>query len=596
MNRHIIMDKNIILEKINDSTVPIPHSEEYAAVESIGSNLTITHSSKGKVKVRKINLDNEKNIEGTVKKEIQQIFKDNHKLIATSFDQREIYKTLAPQLWLDEDIVSFVAEDKKSGEKIEVVEDLKFLSTYFDSDNTAKVPVKDDFEVVVKDLVTLDDYRKTTSKEEFSKLIQLSHNFKDKKIIFISATPQGGGVALMRHAMVRLLRLLNVDVKWYVLKPDLEAFNITKRKFHNVFQDVAKDGTVLNAEDKKIYNDWIAENSKIFENKFKDPDVIVIDDPQPAGLIPYIKKVNKKAKIIYRSHIQLEARLADKKGSPQNITWEFIWKNIKLADLFVAHPMPEFVPSAVDRDKLVYMPATTDPLDGLNKPIDEKHMKYYMNLFNKFAVEEGSSKLDLTRPYIIQIARFDPSKGIPDVLKSYQKLRKLMEGKPKKNIPQLVITGNGSVDDPDRAPIFEETNKILASKEFEKIKDDIKIVRLPHIDQLLNTLLRKSHIVLQLSTKEGFEIKITEGLMKGKPVIITDAGGMHLQVMDKFNGYIVKVGDNDKVAKHMYDLFTDKELYMKMSDGAEKLYDKGLLTIPNANRWLSMSLSLLEKK
>jgi hypothetical protein len=38
---------------------------------------------------------------------------------------------------------------------------------------------------------------------------------KKTKIAFFSATPQGGGVALMRHALVRLSRLLGVDVTWY---------------------------------------------------------------------------------------------------------------------------------------------------------------------------------------------------------------------------------------------------------------------------------------------------------------------------------------------------------------------------------------------
>jgi alpha,alpha-trehalose phosphorylase (configuration-retaining) len=34
------------------------------------------------------------------------------------------------------------------------------------------------------------------------------------KIAFFNSTPQGGGVALMRHALVRFLRLLEVDVEW----------------------------------------------------------------------------------------------------------------------------------------------------------------------------------------------------------------------------------------------------------------------------------------------------------------------------------------------------------------------------------------------
>ena len=36
------------------------------------------------------------------------------------------------------------------------------------------------------------------------------------KIAFFSSTPQGGGVALMRHALVRLAKLLDVDLTWYV--------------------------------------------------------------------------------------------------------------------------------------------------------------------------------------------------------------------------------------------------------------------------------------------------------------------------------------------------------------------------------------------
>jgi hypothetical protein len=34
------------------------------------------------------------------------------------------------------------------------------------------------------------------------------------KIAFFNSTPQGGGVALMRHALIRYLRLLGVDCKW----------------------------------------------------------------------------------------------------------------------------------------------------------------------------------------------------------------------------------------------------------------------------------------------------------------------------------------------------------------------------------------------
>lgn len=43
-------------------------------------------------------------------------------------------------------------------------------------------------------------------------------------------------------------------------------------------------------------------------------------------------------------------------------------------------------------------------------------------VFNRICYDQGSRRVDWDRPYITQVARFDPSKGIPDVLLVYQKL------------------------------------------------------------------------------------------------------------------------------------------------------------------------------
>lgn len=50
----------------------------------------------------------------------------------------------------------------------------------------------------------------------WSRFIALAEllNANKIKMAFFSATPQGGGVALMRHALIRLWRLFGVDVKW----------------------------------------------------------------------------------------------------------------------------------------------------------------------------------------------------------------------------------------------------------------------------------------------------------------------------------------------------------------------------------------------
>lgn len=119
----------------------------------------------------------------------------------------------------------------------------------------------------------------------------------------------------------------------------------------------------------------------------------------------------------------------------------FLWQFIQHADLFIAHPMDNFIPDVVPRKNVVLMPATTDPLDGLNKSLDPWCTDYYQQVFNRVCIDQGANEVDWSRPYIVQVARFDPSKGIPDVLESYRLLREKMaaNGIEEFDTPQLVI-------------------------------------------------------------------------------------------------------------------------------------------------------------
>lgn len=516
----------------------------------------------------------------------------NGKYIAVGLAGDSSLKKLISKLWLEEDIVAFVTDDVRY-QKGENLEDLaNNVAAFFSKDNIASAQVLPSNEVEASELVTLDDYKKTAVKEDFDILAKLAREFKGKKLIFLSATPQGGGVALMRHALIRFYELMGIDAHWYILQPDPEAFIITKTKFHNVLQAVQQEGVELTEDDMKLYNSWTEQNAYNSEEVFKNSDVIIIDDPQPAGLIPYIKRVNPKVKLIYRSHIQIVGDLASTEGTPQRKTWSFIWNNVKDVDCFVAHPMKEFVPSDVPEDKVVYVPATTDPLDGLNKELSEEQLLYYLKIFNKLLIkQEKQTPLDLSRPYIIQIARFDPSKGIPDVIESYRILREMLE-KAGEEVPQLIIAGNAAIDDPEGIPIYNTTVELLQTSKYKHLADDVKVSRLPHIDQLLDTLMRKAKIGLQLSIKEGFEIKVTEGLMKGIPMVCYRTGGIPWQVKENVNGFLVEPGNKKQVAKHMFDLLTDEKLYKKMSTAAAKYANKDYLTVPNALCWMYLAVRL----
>ena len=65
-------------------------------------------------------------------------------------------------------------------------------------------------------IITLEDFQKTCGTYTWDAMMTFVESLKAKgtKIAFFSSTPQGGGVALMRHALIRLFKLLGVDAKW----------------------------------------------------------------------------------------------------------------------------------------------------------------------------------------------------------------------------------------------------------------------------------------------------------------------------------------------------------------------------------------------
>lgn len=78
------------------------------------------------------------------------------------------------------------------------------------------------------------------------------------------------------------------------------------------------------------------------------------------GLIPLSKNLSPDRPVLYRSHIQIRSDLIGQAGSPQEDAWKFLWNDISHADMFISHPIPQFVPGNVPREKVVYLPATTD--------------------------------------------------------------------------------------------------------------------------------------------------------------------------------------------------------------------------------------------
>jgi glycosyltransferase involved in cell wall biosynthesis len=187
------------------------------------------------------------------------------------------------------------------------------------------------------------------------------------------------------------------------------------------------------------------------------------------------------------------------------------------------------------------------------------------------------------------MVRFDAAEHVNDGIESYAEFCRLIkEHDPGTEPPQLVITGHTSVIDPESSRIYDKTMDLLKTR-HPHLVPSVSVVCFSANDQLLNSLLSASYIVLQLSTREGFEVNASEAIYKGKPVIATKTGGIPLQVQDRKNRFLVETGDCKAVAGHLFNLWTDDGLYKKMSQFARMSVSNEVGTVGNALAWFYLA-------
>lgn len=289
------------------------------------------------------------------------------------------------------------------------------------------------------------------------------------KPLFINSTSHGGGVAIMRHGLLRFWNLLGLNARWLVMEGNEDIFAVTKGKLHNALHGIGVES--LDERDIRLLKEWSRREFEKFKPRILESNFIVIDDQQPAGMIPLIRQANPKAVIVWRNHIQYDVEAIARPGSPADTAWQYISENLAGIDAAIFHQL-EFAPHDW-REKFpdvatVQMEAARVETDGMNKSLSGRQLDYYRRVLNELlAGQENQPALDPDRPLITQVARFDPAKGIHDVMNSYRVLCQWLRwlqapvkllGRVAPGLagrllnaltPQLLVIGNQAADDPD---------------------------------------------------------------------------------------------------------------------------------------------------
>lgn len=369
-------------------------------------------------------------------------------------------------------------------------------------------------------MANLRDYESVTGPEAVNQILELGERISSSKIVHVSSTRTGGGVAEILNNLILLLNQAGPKTEWRVIEGDREFFRTTKM-IHNMLHGA--EGR-LSQDMIEHYLEVNKSNASMMED-LADADFVIIHDPQVAPLIDHFPK--RRGKWIWRCHIDL--------SSPNADAWNLIKEFAVHYDATVFH-VDKFARKDLPTRQFI-VPPSIDPLDQKNRELLEDEVDRVIE----------KHRTNTKKPLISQIGRFDRLKDPEGVVDVYHLLRKPWRANPKISLSvsqeliasnsidlQLIIAGGLAEDDPEGQIVYRDVLKRIGKDK------NAKVISLPpHADLDINAIQRHSNVVLQKSLKEGFALTVSEALWKGTPVVGGNTGGIPLQVLHGINGFLV---------------------------------------------------------
>jgi len=398
---------------------------------------------------------------------------------------------------------------------------------------------------------TLDAYAPVIGNSVIDQLHRLGDRLTGVRVVHVNSTREGGGVAEILNWMVPLMNELGLDASWEVIEGTNSFFGITKG-IHNGLQGFP---VILKKEDWEAYEEVNRRNLERLRPLLEEADIVVIHDPQPAALLGMMP--NRRGKWIWRAHIDVSRPFRPVWQALRDYLPGYDASIFSLAQFAQLLPHPQFI-----------IPPSIDPLSEKNRDL--------MDLDLDAVAREY--RIDRSRPVIVQVSRFDRFKDPLGVIQAYRLVRQVLP-------IQLVLAGGTATDDPEGKEILQE---VLAAAEGDR---DIHVLLLPpDAHHTVNALQRLADIILQKSTREGFGLTVTEGFWKGKPVIGGDVGGIRLQVISHYTGYLVNSPEG--AAHRIRFLLHHRDKYEEMGRTAREFVRENFLLNRHLREYLTLFLYL----
>jgi trehalose synthase len=345
------------------------------------------------------------------------------------------------------------------------------------------------------------DYGPSAGVDVVDQLRTLAEPLRGARILHLNATPYGGGVAEILRSEVPLLRDLGLHADWKLITGDDAFFSVTKA-MHNGLQGAQRD---LSPAERAAYITTSTHNAQLLEEPY---DLIVVHDPQPLAIRQFHGAGDTRW--IWRCHIDT--------SEPYAPTWDFLRPYAAGYDAAV-FTLGAFVPPDFPIRRVEIIPPAIDPESPKSLDLPAVLARRVLEWIG----------VEVDRPLITQVSRFDPWKDPMGVIAAYRLV--------KREVPdlQLALVGSMAADDPEGWTIYRDIQQ--ATRDDADVHLFTNLTGVGNVE--VNAFQRLSGVVIQKSLREGFGLVVSEALWKGTPVVAGRAGGIPLQLEDGVSGFLI---------------------------------------------------------
>jgi len=397
---------------------------------------------------------------------------------------------------------------------------------------------------------SLADYNSLIGRTLAEEIKRLAEPLQGKRILHLSATAFGGGVAEINYTLIPLMIDAGLDAEWRVIDGRDEFYDVTKT-MHNALQGDEKG---ITDHQKAIFEGYNKLNADALTDA-DEWDVIVVHDPQPLAMREYVE--TSRPRWVWRCHIDL--------STPNPEVLEFISPRLAAYDACIFH-MPAYVPRGAGLAEAVIWPPAIDPLAPKNMALSSDDAAYIVDQFG----------IDVSRPLLLQVSRFDPWKDPMGVIDAYRIVKETHRD------VQLALVGSMAHDDPEGWEFWNTTRDYC--------REDPDIYMFSNLNNVgaveVNAFQVYAEVCIQKSIREGFGLTVSEALWKARPTIGGNVGGIVAQIEDGQTGYLVSSAE--ECAARVLQILGDPDSTRGMTRRAKEHVRRRFLTPRLLRDWLAL--------